>query len=111
MTMKMPNKINGNAPPYIDRALNLSALLEKKSYFLFGPRQTGKTSLIRHSLKGVRVYDLLDTSVYLALSQRPERLSEEILSGERLIVIDEIQRIPILLNEVHRLIETRGIRF
>jgi len=74
MTMKMPNKINGNTPPYIDRTLNLSALLEKKSYFLFGPRQTGKTSLIRHSLKGMKVYDLLDTSIYLALSQNPKRI-------------------------------------
>lgn len=109
--MKMPNKINGNAPPYIDRALNLSALLEKKSYFLFGPRQTGKTSLIRHSLKGVKVYDLLDTSIYLALSQNPGRIGEELTPKDRLVVIDEIQRLPDLLNEVHRLIETRNIRF
>src|SRR3990167_238606 len=111
MTTDMTPVYQENKQPYVERALDLNALLEKKSYFLLGPRQTGKTFLIGHSLKGVRVYDLLDTSVYLALSQRPERLSEEILSGERLIVIDEIQRLPILLNEVHRLIETRGIRF
>ena len=111
MTTDMTPVYQENKRPYVERALDLNALLEKKSYFLLGPRQTGKTFLIGHSLKGVRVYDLLDTSVYLALSQRPERLSEEILSGERLIVIDEIQRLPILLNEVHRLIETRGIRF
>ena len=111
MTMKMPNKINGNAPPYIDRALNLSALLEKKSYFLFGPRQTGKTSLIQHTLKGVRVYDLLDTSIYLALSQNPGRIEQELTPKDQVVVIDEIQRLPGLLNEVHRLIETRRIRF
>jgi len=64
-----------NKQPYVERALDLNAMLEKKSYFLLGPRQTGKTFLIGHSLKGVRVYDLLDTSVYLAMSQRPERLS------------------------------------
>ena len=109
--MKMPNKINGNTPPYIDRTLNLSALLEKKSYFLFGPRQTGKTSLIRHSLKGMKVYDLLDTSIYLALSQNPKRIGEELTPKDRLVVIDEIQRLPDLLNEVHRLIETKKIRF
>jgi predicted AAA+ superfamily ATPase len=86
-------------------------LLEKKSYFLFGPRQTGKTSLIRHSLKGVKVYDLLDTSIYLALSQNPGRIGEELTPKDRLVVIDEIQRLPGLLNEVHRLIETRRIRF
>ncbi|MBI5193775.1 MAG: ATP-binding protein [Nitrospirae bacterium] len=100
-----------NNDPYIARTLNLSTLLDKKSHFLLGPRQTGKSFLIAHTLKGVRLYDLLDTTVYLALSQKPERLSQEILSGERFIVIDEIQRLPILLNEVHRLIETRGIHF
>lgn len=100
-----------NKQLYIERTLNLNDLLARKSHFLLGPRQTGKSFLIAHSLKGARVYDLLDTTVYLALSQRPERLSQEILPGERLVVIDEIQRLPILLNEVHRLIETRRIRF
>lgn len=86
-------------------------MLEKKSYFLFGPRQTGKTSLIRRVLTGVKVYDLLDTSTYLALSQNPGRIGEELAPKDHLVVIDEIQRLPILLNEVHRLIETKRIRF
>lgn len=97
--------------PYIERTLNLPALIGKKSHFLFGPRQTGKTSLIHHSLKGVKVYDLLDTSIYLALSQSPGRIGQELTAKDRLVVIDEIQRLPELLNEVHRLIETRGMRF
>ena len=96
---------------YIERIVDLKSLLEKKSYFLFGPRQTGKTSLIRHTLKGVRVYDLLDTSVYLALSQYPGRIAQELTPADQVVVIDEIQRLPILLNEVHRLIEDKGIRF
>jgi predicted AAA+ superfamily ATPase len=96
---------------YIDRILNLKALLEKKSLFLLGPRQTGKTSLIRHTLKGAKVYDLLDTSIFLAMSQNPGRIAEELTPEDRHVVIDEIQRLPILLNEVHRLIEDRGIRF
>ncbi len=100
-----------DAPPYIERLLDLRGLLEKKSHFLFGPRQTGKSFLIAHSLKGVRVYDLLDTSIYLALSQNPGRLAQEITPKEHLVVIDEIQRLPQLLNEVHRLIEQRGLRF
>ena len=50
--------------PYVDRLLDLRGLLEKKSYFLLGPRQTGKSSLIAHGLKGAHVYDLLDTSVF-----------------------------------------------
>ncbi|CBE67188.1 conserved protein of unknown function [Candidatus Methylomirabilis oxygeniifera] len=98
-------------PPKIARILDLPALLENKSYFLLGPRQTGKTFLIRHALQGTRVYDLLDSSIYLALSRRPERIAQELTPHDRVVVIDEIQRLPELLNEVHRLIEERGIRF
>src|SRR5207244_945230 len=75
------------------------------------PRQTGKTFLVRRALPMARVYDLLDSSVYLALSQRPGRLGEELLPGDDVVVIDEVQRLPDLLNEVHRLIEERGVRF
>ena len=95
----------------IHRAADLAAWLSRKSLFLFGPRQTGKTWLVRQALPKARVYDLLDSSIYLALSQRPGRLGEEIVTGEKLVVIDEIQRLPLLLNEVHRLIETTGVKF
>ena len=109
--MDMSNKSKDDSLSYIGRTLDLPALLEKKSHFLFGPRQTGKTSLIQHTLKGVRVYDLLDTSIYLALSQNPGRIEQELTPKDQVVVIDEIQRLPGLLNEVHRLIETRRIRF
>jgi predicted AAA+ superfamily ATPase len=105
------SKKTPNRSEYIERVLNLPSLLQKKSHFLFGPRQTGKTSLIRHSLKGVRSYDLLDNSVYLSLSQNPGRIAQEINPRDKIVVIDEIQRLPVLLNEVQRLIEERGIRF
>lgn len=109
MTINMSNKIINTQ--WVDRILDLPALLNKKSHFIFGPRQTGKTFLIQHTLKDVRVYDLLDTSVYLALSQNPGRIAQEITSKDRIVVIDEIQRLTDLLNEVHRLIEERGVRF
>lgn len=99
------------SPPGIERILDLKRCLKSKSHFLFGPRLTGKSYLIRHTLPDCRVYDLLDTSVFLALSQNPGRIAEEIGPTERLVVIDEVQRLPILLNEVHRLIEERGLRF
>jgi predicted AAA+ superfamily ATPase len=95
----------------VERLVDLPALLAKKSYFLLGPRQTGKTFLVRHTLKTARVYDLLDNTVYLALSQNPGRMAQELGPKDRIIVIDEIQRLPDLLNEVHRLIETRRLRF
>jgi predicted AAA+ superfamily ATPase len=96
---------------YVERLPDLKAWLERKSHFLFGPRQTGKSTLLRHQLPQARVYDLLDGAVYLALSQRPGRLAEELTPRDRVVVIDEVQRLPQILNEVHRLIEERGTRF
>jgi predicted AAA+ superfamily ATPase len=106
----MTNQMTQPAP-YIERALDLPGWLEKKSHFLLGPRQTGKSTLFRHQLPKARVYDLLDSGVYLALSQRPGRLAEELGPRDRLVVIDEVQRLPEILNEVHRLIEERATRF
>src|SRR3970040_2773887 len=97
--------------PVIARFPDLKGWIGKKAHFLFGPRQTGKTFLIRQLLPEARRYDLLDSSVYLALSQRPARLAEELTPRDKVVVIDEGQRLPILLNEVHRLIEERGMRF
>src|SRR5205809_5617030 len=97
--------------PFVERVLDLPGLIRKKSHFLVGPRQTGKSFLIRHTLPCVRLYDLLDHATYLALSQHPGRIAEELTSADRVVVIDAIQRLPDLLNEVHRLIEERGIKF
>jgi uncharacterized protein len=98
-------------PEWIPRFLELPALLKSRSHFLLGPRQTGKTALIRHSLPTAQVYDLLDTSLYLSLAHTPNRIAQELQPQTKLVVIDEIQRLPDLLNEVHHLIESRGIRF
>jgi predicted AAA+ superfamily ATPase len=109
--MKSTNTIIPGNTPSIERILDLPALLDKKSHFLFGPRQTGKTFLIHHTLKQARVYDLLDSSIFLALSREPARIAQELTPEDHLVVIDEIQRLPELLNEIHRLIESRRIRF
>jgi len=95
----------------VHRSLDLAALLAQKSHFLLGPRQTGKTFLIRQALPHVPRFDLLDSSTYLSLSREPGRLDQLLPTGTDTAVIDEIQRLPDLLNEVHRLIESRGIRF
>jgi predicted AAA+ superfamily ATPase len=96
---------------YTPRALDLHALAARKSLFLFGPRQTGKTALIRHALPTAKIYDLLDGDVFLTLGRRPAQLGEEIGAGDQVVVVDEIQKLPMLLDEVHRLIESKGVRF
>jgi uncharacterized protein len=112
-----PTVGSGQPPhtPAVKRTLDIASLVEKKSHFLLGPRQTGKSFLIRTNLPNARIYDLLDHRVFLDLSTRPTRLEEELgpknQAKGQIIVIDEIQRIPTLLNEVHRLIESHGVRF
>ena len=102
------------------RTLNLSELITKNSFFLFGPRGTGKSFLIRTTLKDVAVtVNLLRATVQLRLLHDPSLLEAmveaEIRAGiadrDVLVVIDEVQKIPLLLDEVHRLIEERGWRF
>jgi len=82
------------------------------SLFLFGPRGTGKTSYIKAHLKNSLYLDLLDFSTYSLLLANPGRLESFIPPNyTSWIVIDEVQRIPELLNEVHRLIEHKKMRF
>ena len=96
------------------RFLDLPGLLKKKSHFLFGPRSTGKTSLIHSQFpQGTVILDLLESELYLRLSMNPGDLESIIFAFDHpsIAIIDEVQRIPQLLNEVHRLIEKKGIKF
>lgn len=96
---------------YIPRKLDLKDILAHKSCFLFGPRQTGKSSLIRQTLPGVRGYNLLDHNDFISLSQNPKLLEQGIQTSDKVIVVDEIQKLPHLLDEVHLIIEKYGIHF
>lgn len=79
----------------------------EKSFFLFGPRATGKTSLIKARYPDALYLDLLNSELYQDLLANPSRLQELIPPKfNNYIVLDEIQRIPELLNEVHRAIES-----
>ena len=82
------------------------------SFFLFGPRGTGKSSLIKERYPNSIYIDLLESETYRRLLAKPERISEYLFNNqEQPIIIDEIQRIPSLLNEVHRLIESEKLNF
>ncbi|HEY9784433.1 MAG TPA: ATP-binding protein [Candidatus Obscuribacterales bacterium] len=96
---------------YIARSLSLPNLLKLKSTFLFGPRAVGKTTLIHHQLPEARVYDLLDHRTFSRLIREPHLLEEENVNPNSPIVIDEIQKLPLLLNEVHRLIARYDWKF
>lgn len=93
----------------------ISRLLQKpkQSILLLGPRGTGKSTWIHHHFKDAVIYDLLSTSEALRLSRDPSALYRELESGHvgRWVVIDEVQKVPALLDEVHRLIENHGRRF
>lgn len=86
-----------------------------ESFFLWGPRQTGKSTLLRQTYSDGRWIDLLKAEEFRRYVARPELLRQEIEAGEtepgRQIVIDEIQKVPALLDEVHWLIENRGLHF
>lgn len=100
----------------VPRTVNLLELLIKKSHFLFGPRSTGKSTAIDQQLsKKAVVINLLRSSILSTLLKNPEELEgiidAAIDSNTSIVVIDEIQKIPALLDEVHRLIEERNFRF
>ena len=79
-----------------------------KSFFLFGPRATGKTTWLRQLFPEAVYIDLLKSNVYTMLLAAPERLAQMIPPDCREpVIIDEVQRVPELLNEVHRLIELK----
>lgn len=87
-----------------------------KSAFLWGPRKTGKTTFLRQAFPGSRVFDFLNTDVYLDMSKNPALLRQQILALPqpalaRPIILDEVQKVPMVLDEVHWLIENKGLSF
>lgn len=99
---------------YYQRYLQLPVLLKRKSHFLFGPRATGKSTLIVQQLPHTAYINLLDSATYFKLLNHPDQLENLIepqQAAQKGVVIDEIQLIPQLLNEVHRLIESKHWHF
>jgi len=99
----------------IERLLKI-ALPKGQSAFLWGPRKTGKTTYLKAAFPNSLIFDMLQTDLFLEFAKRPFLLREQLLAAkpERLkvpIIIDEVQKAPQLLDEIHWLIENKGIRF
>ncbi|MCP4156161.1 MAG: AAA family ATPase, partial [bacterium] len=99
------------------RILNLS-LSSQETCFLWGPRQTGKTTLLKNLFPKATIYDFLLSDQYRRFVADPSILRQECdavnLNRDNQvypIIIDEVQKIPQLLDEIHWLIENRGLRF
>ena len=83
-----------------------------KSFFLFGPRGTGKTTWVKSRFKEAVYLDLLEAELFNDLLANPQRLENLIPKNSKdWVIVDEVQRIPELLNEVHRLIEKYRYKF
>ena len=87
--------------------------LPKGSFFLFGLRGVGKSTWAREQFQHAYMVDLLDEFRFQTLAANPGLLSMELrdLPRQRVVILDEVQRVPALLNEVHRLIESQRRRF
>lgn len=91
-------------------------LAKKQSAFLWGARKTGKTTYLREKFPNSIVYDFLKTNVFFEISKRPSLLREQLLSKDESVlkepvILDEVQKVPQVLDEVHWLIENKGLRF
>lgn len=96
----------------LSRKINLQDA-ENDSLFLWGARQTGKSTLLKMLFPDTRYIDLLKSDEFERYNRRPALLREELslLPENELVIIDEIQKIPALLDEVHWLISNHHLRF
>jgi len=100
---------------HIRRMLNIE-LPKGQSAFLWGPRKTGKTTYLKIHFPDSIVYDFLKTDLFIEMSKNPALLREQLAAKtkeelKRPVILDEVQKVPQVLDEVHWLIENKGISF
>ena len=100
---------------FIKRILDIK-LPQKQSVFLWGPRKTGKTTYLKKRFPDSLIFDFLKTDFFIEVSKNPALLRERILAKDKKtlkhpIILDEVQKVPQVLDEVHWLIENKGLRF
>lgn len=103
----------GIFPAYLPTMFQRLLQPPKDSALLLGPRATGKSTWLGQAFPGAATYDLLDTGLALRLARQPGELAREVaaLPPRTWVVIDEVQKVPELLDEVHRLMERDKRRF
>lgn len=99
----------------IKRLLDIK-LPKEQSAFLWGPRKTGKTTFLRDRFPDSLVFDFLKTDLFINMAKNPALLREQLLAKpknllEKPVILDEVQKVPQVLDEVHWLIENKGISF
>lgn len=99
-----------------DQASPRHDLAPGQSAFLWGARKTGKSTYLKQQFPRSLVYNFLDTDLVFEFSKRPARLREQLLAQDSAvlkqpIILDEVQKVPQLLDEVHWLIENEGLQF
>ena len=87
------------------RSLDLRETVKHKSIFLFGPRQTGKSTLVRETFPDAAYYDLLEADTFRELSARPEYLRQTLDPRQSLVIVDEVQKLPAVLDEIQLLLD------
>ncbi len=100
---------------YFERTLNID-LPKGQSAFLWGPRKTGKSTFLKKRFPKSLVYDFLKTDLFFEFSKHPDHMRQQLLAQnpETLaepVILDEVQKIPRILDEVHWLMENAGISF
>ena len=99
----------------VKRVLDIK-LPKGQSAFLWGPRKTGKTTYLKRHFPDSLMYDFLKTDFFIEVSKNPALLREQLLAKNKNIlkhpiILDEVQKVPQVLDEVHWLIENKGLRF
>ena len=99
----------------IERTLKID-LPQRQSAFLWGPRKTGKSTFLKRHFPQSLVYDFLKTDLFFEFSRQPSLLRQQLSAVDESVlqhpvILDEVQKIPQILDEVHWLIENKGIRF
>ena len=99
----------------LHRTLNIE-LQRDQSAFLWGPRKTGKSTYLKQAFPKSIVYDFLKTDVTLDFIRNPALLREQLLADRKRaaaspVILDEVQKVPAILDEVHWLIENEGLNF